>query len=287
MALTMELDQFISGERFQALADISFIPYGNGNGEKECGFVQTQQINNNYNVFYYDENTTDLPDMSNVKTIFVNTWTLSKFFNIIFPLLKGSYTFISHNSDLGIDLKYIPYLDSEKVIKWFSQNTYIEHSKLRSLPIGLGNQQYPHGNLQLIKSIIDSNLSKELLVFKNFDVNTNYNERVKADRDTLKNNIPMWPHMQQTEYFTRLAQSAFVISPPGNGIDCHRIWECLYFNAIPIVKNHQCFNQFRHLPILFVDSWDIVTEKFLRDNINRVNNLGLQELRLDYWRSLL
>jgi hypothetical protein len=50
----MELDQFISGERFQALADISIIPYGSGNGEKECYFVKEQQKNNNYKVFYYD-----------------------------------------------------------------------------------------------------------------------------------------------------------------------------------------------------------------------------------------
>jgi hypothetical protein len=287
MAFTVELDQFISGERFQALADISFIPHGNGNGESECGFVQVQQHNNNYNVFYYDENTKTLPDMSGIRTIFVNTWTLTKFFNIIFPLLNGSYTFISHNSDLGIEQRHIPFLESKKVIKWFSQNTYTEHKKLVTLPIGLGNQQYSHGNLQLIKQIAETNLNKELLVFKNFDVNTNFNERSRADKITTNNNIPMWPHMDQTEYFTRLAQSAFVISPFGNGVDCHRIWECLYFNTVPVVKEHICFQQFKHLPILFVNDWDVVTEDFLRQNLKRVNNSNLKELSLDYWKSLL
>ena len=42
------IEQFISGERFQALADISFIHTGNGNGESECGFVKEQQNNNKY-----------------------------------------------------------------------------------------------------------------------------------------------------------------------------------------------------------------------------------------------
>jgi hypothetical protein len=30
--------------------------------------------------------------------------------------------------------------------------------------------------------------------------------------------------------------SRFVLSPPGNGNDCHRTWEALYLGAIPIVQ---------------------------------------------------
>ena len=287
MALTMELSQFISGERFQALADISFIPLGSGNGESECGFVQEQQRNNNYRVFYYDNNTIALPDLEDVKTIFVNTWTLDKFFSIIFPLLLGKYTFISHNSDLGFEERHASFLDSEKVIKWFSQNAYIEHSKLISLPIGLGNQQYPHGNLKLIKSIIERKLNKELLVFKNFDCNTNYSEREYVNKVTAMNNIPMGPHLSQEEYFTRLAQSAFVVSPPGNGVDCHRIWESLYFKTIPIVKRHLCLKQYENLPILFIDNWESITEEFLRKECNHSRFDDIQQLNLDYWRDLI
>jgi len=283
----MELDQFISGERFQALADISFIPIGNGNGESECGFVKDQQRNNNYNAFYYDETTAILPDMSNVTKIFVNTWTLDKFFKVIFPLLEGSYIFISHNSDLGITEKHATFLDDSKVIKWLSQNTYIIHEKLISLPIGLGNQQYQHGNLSLIKRTMDAEINKALLVFKNFDSGTNYGERSVVDQITTNNNIPMWPHLSQEEYFLRLAQSTFVISPPGNGVDCHRIWECLYFKAIPIVKTHICFNQFKDLPILFIDDWNIVTEKFLRNELKRIKQADIPQLHLDYWKKLL
>jgi hypothetical protein len=28
----------------------------------------------------------------------------------------------------------------------------------------------------------------------------------------------------------------YVLSPPGNGIDCHRTWEALFLGSIPIVK---------------------------------------------------
>jgi hypothetical protein len=287
MALIMDVENFISGERFQALADISFIPIGNDNGESECGFVKDQQRNNNYNVFYYDSNTTVLPDMSNIKKIFVNTWTLDKFFNTIFPLLKGQYIFISHNSDLGFTERYLGFLNDDRVIKWFSQNVYLVQEKLISLPIGLGNQQYPHGNVTLIKHIMETNINKEILVFKNFDINTNFSERSMVDQNTTKNNILMSPHCNQQDYFVKLAQSMFVISPPGNGVDCHRVWECLYFKTIPVVKRHPCFNQYSDLPILFIDDWNTVTEDFLLANLKQFNVADIQQLHLDYWKSLI
>ena len=75
----------------------------------------------------------------------------------------------------------------------------------------------------------------------------------------------------------------FVISPPGNGIDCHRIWECLYLGAIPVVKNNIAFSQFSHLPILWIDSWEEVTIPFLESKISHITNKVIQELDIKYW----
>ena len=52
----MELNQFISGERIQKLAEISIIPVGDGNGESNCGFVIDQQKNNKSNIFLLSPN---------------------------------------------------------------------------------------------------------------------------------------------------------------------------------------------------------------------------------------
>ena len=35
---------------------------------------------------------------------------------------------------------------------------------------------------------------------------------------------------------SELSSYKFALSPEGNGIDCHRTWECLYLGVIPIVK---------------------------------------------------
>lgn len=56
------------------------------------------------------------------------------------------------------------------------------------------------------------------------------------------------------EYRKSLAKSRFVISPPGNGIDCHRTWESLYFGAVPIVlRDFWAFGS--ELPVLPVQKW--------------------------------
>ena len=281
----MELTQFISGERFQGLADISFIPIGNGLGESECDFVKKQQENNNYKVFYYSENTT-VTDLPNVKTIFVNTWTLPRFFRTIFPQLKGQYTFISHNSDMGLTEDYRNFLDSEKVLKWFSQNKDISHPKAFSLPIGLGNQQYPHGDLNLLSNVITCNNKKENLVFKNFNIQTNSYKRSIIDFVTHTNGFFMSNPTNQKDYFESISKSMFCISPPGNGVDCHRIWECLYLKTIPIVEYNSAFNEFNHLPILFVSDWSAVTTEFLMSKTNMLDKfINIPELTINYWRN--
>lgn len=281
----MELNQFISGEKFQALADISFIPYGNEVGESECDFVKVQQVNNNYNVFYYHEDS-KIPNLNAVKTIFVNTWTLPNFFRVIFPQLKGKYNFISHNSDMGLTDSCKHILDSEIVIKWYSQNKDIDHSKAFSLPIGLGNQQYNHGNVSLLNKIIEIKNYKTNLVFKNFSTNTNVSKRSIVDFITHKNGIYMSKQTNQEGYFDAISKSMFCISPPGNGIDCHRIWECLYLKTIPVVEYNAAFKEFTHLPILFVNDWNIVTPEFLMSKVTMQDqfNKSIPELIMNYWK---
>ena len=56
-------------------------------------------------------------------------------------------------------------------------------------------------------------------------------------------------------YRELILNSKFVISPPGNGPDCHRTWEAIYLGAVPIVL--QKYWPFGHmnLPVLVVNDW--------------------------------
>jgi len=136
---------FISGEKFQEIADVTIALNVESNYDSEL--VKTQLKNINTKLFVFSENdiVDELPeDIKNAKIIFVYTHILEYFFSKIFPKIETPIVLISHNSDHGIDERFLPFLSSDKLKKWYCQNRYISHPKLFSLPIGLGNKQWEH-----------------------------------------------------------------------------------------------------------------------------------------------
>ncbi len=87
-------------------------------------------------------------------------------------------------------------------------------------------------------------------------------------------------------YLDNIYNHPFVVCPEGNGIDTHRVWECLYMATIPIqIRNIN--NQFyTDLPILFIDSWEELTERFLSDKFMEFaeTKWNLQKLDFNYWK---
>lgn len=273
---------FISGEKLQELTDLTLVFE-----EQDHLHLAQEQLPNTtckYVVINRDRNIPQ--EIFKAKSIFVYTHALPLFFESIFPHLKDPFILMSNNSDHGVDNKYIKYLDNDKILKWYSQNRLISHPKLFSIPIGIANSQWEHGDQSLFKSKVDKNIPKEFLVYKNFDIGTNSYERNLCHTITQRNGIPMSSKTTIPEYWDMLAKSVFVISPPGGGIDCHRIWEALYLKTIPIVQNHASFSQFKHLPILFVDRWEDVTVQYLRNEVNNTLDIdwNIDELKLSYWK---
>ena len=274
----------ISGEKLQELADLTII--FEDQRHEDLWKVQIHNITCKYVVLRPGDK---LPDVIfKAKSIFIYTHALPLFFERVFPSLQEPITLLSHNSDHGVDNTFKEYLDDNRIVKWFCQNRLTSHPKLFSFPIGIANSQWEHGNQNLFKSIVDKNVPKEFLVHKNFDIDTNSYERNLCHAITQRNGIPMSSKTTIPEYWDMLAKSAFVISPPGGGIDCHRIWEALYFKTIPIVQSHISFSQFEHLPILFVNKWEDITVQYLRNKLLHNNvDWNIDELKLDFWKKSL
>lgn len=271
----------ISGEKFQQLAEISIC------SKIDC-IIENQLRSMKQNLVTIDELQPE--NIKNYNKIFVYTHHLPDFFNKYFEHLNSNIILITHNSDHCVNETFLKYLECDKISKWFCQNKHIEHPKLYSLPIGIANSQWAHGDQEMIKSIRNTHTLKSNLVFKNFDKATNVLERSICDDITNKNGIPMSPRVTNKEYLSNIACSMFVISPPGNGIDCHRIWECLYLRTIPVTLNHTALNQFKHLPILFVDNWEEVTVEFLQLKVSYYNTINwdiINELDIQYWKDLI
>lgn len=273
----------VSGEQFQLLSQISFA------STKNC-IINDQLKSLNQNVHIIDSFPTS--EISKYERIFCYAHDVSYFMEKFLNHLNDNTVIITHNSDKEIDSSFNIFLESPKIKSWYCQNRRTNHPKLHSIPIGIANSQWPHGDQSCITQIRNKNYKKEFLVYKNFDINTNFQERSVCDEITAKNGIVMNPTLSISQYWENLSKSVFVISPPGNGIDCHRIWEALYLRCIPVVKyNRDAFSQFRHLPILFVNDWSEVTINFLEDFSkkyqNNINAFEISMLDINFWKNLI
>jgi hypothetical protein len=91
-------------------------------------------------------------------------------------------------------------------------------------------------------------------------------------------------YVHPSEYYERLPTYKFVVSPEGNGIDCHRHYEALISGCIPIVERH-CLTEekYRGLPILWTDDYSEITPAYLNAKYEEMKTAtyDFSRLRLD------
>jgi len=95
--------------------------------------------------------------------------------------------------------------------------------------------------------------------------------------------------------YARNRQYPFWLSPRGNGLDCHRTWEALYLDVIPIVWNSTLNPLYTDLPIIILDQPNEITEQFLRTKLKEIATLKVknptvyhfEKLRFKFWRRLI
>lgn len=278
---------FITGEKIQEHTDHSVVLNSQDNGANEIVKIQLKNIKCNYTYFEPNETIQNIPDgLLNAKSIFVYPHILDFFFEHVYSHLKHNFVLVTHNSDVGALQKYEKYLNEDKIVKWYASNIQFENQKLVALPLGIANSQWSHGNINNLDSIRNENIKKSKLVYKNFNINTNKN-RYNISKILSNNGIHMQPPTDNMSYLREIANSYFCICPPGNGLDCHRTWECLYLGCVPIVQSHVHNNAFKDLPIIVVDDWGEINTQFLENKISGLYNYkkhNSEMLNLTYWK---
>jgi len=91
--------------------------------------------------------------------------------------------------------------------------------------------------------------------------------------------------LPRSESWKKQSQYAFVLSPHGNGLDCHRTWEALALGCIPIVKTSSLDPLYEDMPVLIVAQWSDVSLNKLYETIHSFQNRSFcyEKLRLEYW----
>jgi len=233
--------------------------------------------------YQYDETGFNINKKGKENFIFVKTDFIYDFFNLY--NIDFDFYLITHNSDYDINNNHLSILNKQNLIKCYAQNINFEHPKLFPIPIGLANDKWPHGNKEIFNKVDKLNIKKNILCYSNFDVNTNINERKYC-----LNNLPqeyIYPKTDFESYLTQLKSSLFTISPEGNGIDCHKTWEAMYLQTIPIVKKSILTWRFQQmdLPLIIISDWNEI--KNLKLNIDLYQHIisknNLKQLNLNFF----
>ena len=103
---------------------------------------------------------------------------------------------------------------------------------------------------------------------------------------TLSNNGFNNVTIEADKYFTVLPNYKFVISPEGNGIDCHRHYEALMAGCIPIMEDNSLIREkYKGCPILFTKDYSEITPRYLEQKYREMleQTYDFSKLFLSYY----
>ena len=269
--------EIATGERLQQLAAISLVPQHVRTFHRHVERYASEML-----LFdrYSDLDDRAIARLSKHRSLFVYTHELQAFIQHVWPRLDGrSYVLITHNSDVEIGQDEVAWLDGtgSRITHWFAQNVTVAHPRLAPLPIGIANRMWPHGNVRVLARAMTRarGKDKDRLVFVHF--NTATHARRAPIWDALRTNFPGLPSSPPpsrrfADYLGHLAAHHYCVCPRGNGIDTHRLWECVYLGVIPIVERTTHVELWARagVPLLIVEDWSDVTAELLRSELPRL-----------------
>lgn len=239
-------------------------------------------------------------------TIYICGSAIPHFIQVIAPQIKCKYILVSGDcAEIVLNEDFEKFANSPNLIHWFSQNCMLtSHPKLSQIPIGIdyhtmaeqdhewGNKTTPLDQEKLLKTIASKAKPLEQripLAYANFQflITTKFgSDRVDAINQVPKDLIYYEPtKIKRLNTWVAQSKYAFVISPHGNGLDCHRTWEALALGCIPIVKTSPLDPLFEELPVLIVKQLSDVTQDMLNQTIQEYSSkqFNLEKLKLSYW----
>jgi hypothetical protein len=264
-------ENIICGDNFLRICDVFIGSINSINANPNNVKIQKNIVNIESNIYNTINKNT---------VIFVKTDDLPNFYNKIFnyKIDIRNKIILTHNSDYGIDSKYSNILNNVK--KQYSQNCLVQHKNLTPIPIGIENNMwFDHEILHKIRMRTD--IKKEKWIYFYFAMSTHFSR--KECYEKLKNKLIWNNKLSKEEYFIELKKHKYAICPRGNGIDTHRIWECIYLDVVPIMLK-QDYLGIDNLPIIYLNSWD---ELDINNINNKFKNIKLSKIIIDYYKTIL
>lgn len=285
--LIIKDDDYISSYKLARMSDFVYSEVCTVNQFEQLDKSNLKIINQKDNkVFYISKELI----LGNNFTIFTNRYFLNSLFKELHRIKDNQeLNIIVHQTDISFTEKEFK-LKPKNVNKIYTINLDYDAENLIPLPLGLSNS-YSDKNLlkeDFQKSEIINFEDKKDILYINFNQNTNH-----FIRDNLYDKFERFdwveidkPNLSKDIYFNKINMNKFILSPWGNGIDTHRIWESLYSKSIPVTKYHHTFSTSNNLPIIFVNEYSEISIEFLKNKENDMfqNKYKFDILKTNYWK---
>lgn len=271
---------WIQGNQFKTLAKWHYAP-----ARIFTGHSYRDGVNNiPYGDYRYLANTLDLKELKSDDIIYTHTFYADQLFEKLGKLEYQQFTVVTHNADTNVDF---PPPDN---VYWFTTNVAIRYKSIRSIPIGVENDFWLKDKKRIMEGKLGNPKKYKNLVYVNHNISTNPKKRQRP-YDVLKGEKFATIHIGSNgqgfeNYIDNVYNHPFVVCPEGNGIDTHRIWECLYMNTIPVCLKNINLEFYSDLPILVLNDWDEMNEKLLYDTFMDMSHKewNTDKLTFEYWK---
>jgi len=263
-------------------------------------------------------------DIRDGELVWVRISWLKSFIKQVLPLVNARIVLVTGDSDscmpseLGADARVL--LESPKIAHWYTQNYdgSVASEKISPIPIGMDFHMLNEGNIwgesarslekqeAALKSVAAQLSPREERIQKvyvdfawqwsfgirhyrryhpmvggRWETRRRTAKKLKEHEDVVSQAHPL----PRTEMWRARGEYAFVVSPHGIGLDCHRTWEALALGHIVLVSASSLDSLYDGLPVVALNDWNEITSDNLKQWLLRFQgNHGIHEkLKSRYW----
>jgi hypothetical protein len=235
-------------------------------------------------------NPRDFEQVRDGDLVWMRLTALPQFLDEALPRIDARFALLTGDEDWSIPGGFArsqALLENPKLVYWFSQNldAAAHHPKFQVLPIGLDFHTISNGprwgheratpaeqeaELEALRAEMPPTEERLLSAHADFHFNKRKDQTWGDDRDSVQRVLEDNPSvvfqakkLKRIELWREKTRYAFVVSPHGNGLDCHRTWESLVLGNIVIVKRSSIDALYAGLPVVIVDDWREITAQNL------------------------
>ena len=262
----------------------------------------------------YNHELSDLPSgtaTTTTTTIYVCSSAIKDFMRHVHAI-NYRFILVSGDSDTTIpngvlsDAEFNLFMANDNLVHWYSQNCISDHPKMTRIPIGMdyhsiaaGKPEWgrvitpveQEGELDIIIASAAPVCQRKIKCYVNFHFSIYPESPFEYLRgDVIADVSPDLVYyeeafMKRADSWRKQVGYAFVLSPHGMGLDCHRTWEAILLGCIPIVRKSAIDSLYEDLPVLIVEQWSDITQALLEETIALFGRtvFSYNKLTMKYW----